>query len=179
MKKVIIIVVIAVVVIGAGVLLAIQDAKHPELKDPWANKSTRELVLGCEPQEYTNYHIHPLLSIKVNGESQQVPANIGIQGLGTGNTSHAQAQSQASCLHAIHTHDASGTIHVESPVKRDFILGDLFAVWDKVFTKDQILDHKVDDTHKIVMTVNGEVSDQYENLILKDQDKIEISYETK
>ena len=29
----------------------------------------------------------------------------------------------------LHTHDASGVIHVESPTARTYTLGDLFAVW--------------------------------------------------
>ncbi|MBI3485457.1 hypothetical protein HY025_00770 [Candidatus Daviesbacteria bacterium] len=79
----------------------------------------------------------------------------------------------------IHTHDDSGIIHVESPVKRDFTLGDFFAIWGKAFNKDQVLDSKVDEQHVIKETINGKESQDYESTILKDQDQIVISYESK
>jgi len=178
MKKAILIIIVALVVIGGGIALFAYDAKHPELKDPWGNKSTRDLALSCLPQEYTDQHIHPQLTIKINGAQQTIPANIGIQGV-SGDTSMQQAQTAASCLHPLHTHDSAGTIHVESPEARDYTVGDFFAVWGKVFTKDQILDSKVDDTHKIVMTVNGKEDEDFENYVMHDKDQIVISYESK
>ena len=122
--------------------------------------STRDITLLCTTDMATEFHIHPHLDILINGEIQAIPT-------GTGITS--------TCMHSIHTHDTSGTLHVESPVKRDFVLGDFFAVWDKTFTKDQILDAKADMTHKITVTVNGKVVDTYENTILRDLDKIVIT----
>lgn len=164
MKKIIIVIVIAVVVIGGGILLMLNDAKHPEYQDPYASKSTRELALTCIPTEQLAMHIHPVLTIVINGQKQDIPAGIGIQ---------------PNCLHFLHTHDDTGKIHVESPVQRDYQLSDFFAVWGKTFTADQILDSKVDATHKIVMTVNGQQSDEYGNLVLRDGDQIVISYEAK
>lgn len=46
--------------------------------------------------------------------------------------------SNTSSNNPIHTHDDTGIIHIESPVKRDFTLADFFAVWNKPFSKDQI-----------------------------------------
>jgi hypothetical protein len=48
-----------------------------------------------------------------------VPANIGID-------------EQAGYLTSLHTHDATGIIHVESPTRRSFNLGDFFDVWGSV-----------------------------------------------
>ena len=67
-------------------------------------------------------HIHPLLSIIVGGEKVPVPANIGVEPSG---------QTMA----ALHTHDDSGTIHVESPVVRSYKLGEFFDVWGVRLTK--------------------------------------------
>src|SRR5207253_855121 len=61
-------------------------------------------------------HIHPQLSIIVEGQKVPVPANIGIEPSG---------QTMA----ALHTHDDTGTIHVESPVARPYNLGEFFDVW--------------------------------------------------
>lgn len=179
MKKAIIIVVITFGVLGLGTFLFIQDQKHPEIKDPWGQKSTRDLALTCLEQEFTDFHIHPELTIMINGQKQDMPANIGINSGGGASTTHDQAFQSGACLHPIHTHSADGIIHVESPVERPYTLGDFFAVWGKVFIKDQILDSKTDASHVIRVTVNDQDSTEFENLVLKDKDKIQIIYEEK
>jgi hypothetical protein len=126
--------------------------------------STRDLALTCTTDAATQFHIHPQLNIVVNGQKQVIPANIGIT---------------SDCLHPIHTHDDTGTIHVESPEQRDFILGDFFAVWGQPFSKDQILSYKADANHQIIMTVNGRLNTDYENLVLRDLDQIVITYQAK
>jgi len=61
-------------------------------------------------------HHHDLLQIFVDGSAVTVPAQIGID-------------QQAGYLTSLHTHDASGIIHVESPTQRSFSLGLFFDVW--------------------------------------------------
>ena len=83
-------------------------------------------------------------------------------------------------MHPLHTHDTTGTIHVESPEERDLTLGDFFAVWDnKPFSKDETLGNRADATHEIVMTVDGTKSDEYEKLVLRDKQEIVIEYRVK
>jgi len=123
-----------------------------------------EVAKTCTTDMATQFHIHPQLAIMIDGVRQTIPAQIGITN---------------GCMNPLHTHDATGTIHVESPVKLDFTLADFFAVWGKTFNQNQILDSKVDDTHEITMTVNGKWSDEFENLVLKDGDLIVISYDKK
>lgn len=138
-------------------------AKETKLKRQ-AEMSSREAALLCTSDMATQYHIHPELAIVINGKVQEIPIGIGIQ---------------PSCMTSIHTHSADGIIHVESPVAKDFVLGDFFAVWQKDFSKDKILDTAVTETTEIVVTVNGKKVDTYENTILKDKDKIAISYQNK
>jgi hypothetical protein len=97
-------------------------------------------------------HIHPHVSININGNPVTIPAGIGILGV------NGDMQ--------IHTHDASGTLHVESILQHNFTLGDFFKIWGKPFTKNNILGHKTDAHHKITMTVNGVPSNAFQNLIL-------------
>jgi len=104
------------------------------------------------------------LEIIINGQKQEIPTDVGIN---------------AGCMNSLHTHDNSGIIHVESPEKRDFNLADFFAVWNKIYNKDQIFDYKTDDTHIIRQTINGQEVQDYENTILRDNDKITIYYEEK
>ena len=61
-------------------------------------------------------HTHQHLDLYDDGQPVPVPADIGIN-------------VAAGYLAPIHTHDATGTIHVESPVVRDFTLGDFFDIW--------------------------------------------------
>lgn len=96
-------------------------------------------------------HIHPKLTLRANGEVQEIPSNMGIS---------------PACMRPIHTHDSSGTIHVEFPRKHDFTLLDFFKVWGKEFPLDS------------AMTVNDEPNSEFENLVLRDGDRIEIQYET-
>jgi hypothetical protein len=60
-------------------------------------------------------HIHQHLDIFVNGKREAVPAQIGIY--------------DNQFLTELHTHDTSGVMHVESPKKRKFSLGEFFGVW--------------------------------------------------
>ena len=61
-------------------------------------------------------HHHEHLDLYVNGRKVTVPALVGID-------------EQAGFLTELHTHDASGIIHVESPTQRSFALGQFFCEW--------------------------------------------------
>jgi hypothetical protein len=112
----------------------------------------------------TQFHIHPKLEIIINGQKTELAKNIGIG---------------PACMYALHTHDNSGELHVETPEKRDFNLSDFFAVWKKPFNKNEILDYKTDEKHIVRMTINGTDVQNYENTILLDKDQIIIYYEEK
>jgi hypothetical protein len=60
-------------------------------------------------------HIHQHLDIFVNGKHEPVPQGIGIY--------------DGQFLTELHTHDAAGIVHVESPTARNFDLGQFFGVW--------------------------------------------------
>lgn len=149
---------LVVLVLGGFIWLGTRPQK------PVTERTNRDVALLCTTDMATQFHIHPILTIVINGEAQIIPANIGIR---------------PTCMNSLHTHDISGAIHVESPEMRDFTLADFFAVWGKTFTKDQILDSVVDGTHVIRETVNGKGVTDFENTILYDKEEIVISYEVK
>jgi hypothetical protein len=159
MKKFIIAIVISIVL---GGLLIWGISKVP-VKDP-STITSREVALTCTTDMATQYHIHPELSILLNGVPQVLPSDIGIR---------------PNCMNSIHTHDSTGKIHVEAPIKKDFTLGDFFASWKKDFSSTKILDSVVDGEHEIVVTVNGKKVDTYENTLLGDLDKIVVVYQKK
>ncbi len=107
-------------------------------------------------------HLHPRLRIFINGKPTPIPANIGIS---------------EDCTRPIHTHDSDGVIHVESPVQYPYTLGDFFMVWAaQKFSSTTLVGYTADATHKITMTVNGVVSNQFEKYVLMDNDDIVLSY---
>src|SRR5207245_10165469 len=129
--------------------------------------------------EVANYHVHPYLRIVINGQNITIPAAIGIVNPQTQNGIAAGG----TCFEPMHTHDASGIIHIESPGNANYTLSNFFQVWNDtdhlgqhsmingvshpiVFNETDILGFKADGTHKIVLLVNGQVSSAYESLIL-------------
>ncbi|HEY0010731.1 MAG TPA: hypothetical protein VGB97_02335 [Candidatus Paceibacterota bacterium] len=160
MKQSLIFIAIGIALVG-GVLLFASMRTNPT-EPIVTDRTTREVALTCDREMTQGMHIHPVLEIVVNGEKVPVPENVGIR---------------ATCMTAIHTHTPDGVIHVESPEKRDFTLGDFFAVWEQPFDKGQVLSYRADATHRVRMTVDGTEVDTYENTILKDGQRIVISYE--
>ena len=59
------------------------------------------------------------------------------------------------CLHAIHTEDSSGRVHIESNYADQLTLGQLFDVWKVTFNDQQIGSHFTDATHILTVTVDG------------------------
>lgn len=111
------------------------------------------------------YHIHPRLTLRILGEERKVPANIGI--------------TLGECERVLHTHDDTGELHIEPNGPIELTLGDFFELWGESFSRERLLDRATDETHEIVLTVNGEPSDAYGTLILRDMQEIVIEYREK
>jgi len=88
--------------------------------------------IGCGAQEYATLHVHTHLAIFNNGKQVQVPQYIGF------------APSLAGgCLYWIHTHDASGIIHLEAPDLSppqggSYTLGMLFDIWGQPLQREDV-----------------------------------------
>ncbi len=108
-------------------------------------------------------HIHPQLRIIIDGANITIPANIGIT---------------AGCERVLHTHDDSGTIHVEPNFAHDYTLGDFFGVWGEPLSRTQVMSSYVDANHTLTMTVDGIPSQAFENLVLQDKQNIVLTYAT-
>ena len=89
---------------------------------PWDSSSAvlsdRLPILGLDAlgAEGEVIHIHQHLDIYLNGTKVTVPALVGIDTAGQ-------------FLTQLHTHDTTGILHVESPTKRSFRLGEFFGEW--------------------------------------------------
>lgn len=84
--------------------------------------------VACQTTEQAVYHIHAHLAIYDSGAAREVPAGVGIPGFAEG----------GKCLYWLHTHDASGIIHVESPTKRVYTLGQFFDIWGQPLSSSQV-----------------------------------------
>lgn len=101
-------------------------------------------------------HIHPILTITVDGVKEEIPANIGL----------------SECERAIHTHDEDalqGVIHVESQDRRSYTLGDFMSVWGKPIVREN---------HALTATADGIPVEDPTTLAFKDGQDIKLDYRT-
>jgi hypothetical protein len=94
--------------------------------------------ISCQTNEQTLFHIHAHLTVFVNGTARQVPAAIGIPGAQAQNTASGPFIGSGTCFCWLHTHAADGIIHIESPVKRIYTLGDFFAEWGQPLSSSRV-----------------------------------------
>ncbi|MGH9410335.1 MAG: hypothetical protein ACRD1V_12880 [Vicinamibacterales bacterium] len=81
--------------------------------------------------EMLKVHIHAHLSLFNNGQQIAVPYGIGlVQPFQLLNG----FVGRASGFYWLHTHDATGIIHIESPTDRVYTLGNFFDVWGEPLT---------------------------------------------
>lgn len=88
--------------------------------------------IPCETQEQVLLHIHSHLALFYDGTQVQIPAFIGMVPTALGG-----------CLYWLHTHDASGIIHIEAgttvaPGGGPYTLGMFFDVWGQPLTRTQV-----------------------------------------
>ncbi len=83
--------------------------------------------------EVTTLHLHPWLQIVINtgsNASVTIPAAVGILDPQFQTSGGVQVATGGSCFEPMHTHDASGIIHIESAHTTDqYTLGDFFNIW--------------------------------------------------
>lgn len=139
---------------------------------PWApeiahlRERLHDIGLSALTQEGSAMHIHAHLDLFVNGARIIVPAGIGID-------------SVARFISPIHTHNASGIIHIESNVVRNFTLGQFFDVWGVRFTKDCIGGYCNIATSTLAVYANGiRVLSNSRALVLKEHEEIAVVFGT-
>lgn len=87
------------------------------------------------------YHVHVLVHIYVDGQQERLPAGAGIaaprvdEQLSTG---LFVDNGYKGCLYWLHVHSNDGIIHIESPVKKTFTLGDFFDIWGQPLSGTQV-----------------------------------------
>lgn len=148
--KQIIFIILGIVALGA--LLTFTASLSKQTASAYWNDTS----VPCLPNGHENIalHIHPTLTVYVQGEEVPVGANIGIS-----NT----------CMAEVHTHEPGGTIHIESTnPNQTYTVADFFTVLGEELYIEGFT---------LTATVNGESEASIETYPLKDGDAVVLSYE--
>jgi hypothetical protein len=95
--------------------------------------------ISCDALEATIFHIHAHVAIFVNGAEQVIPFGVGIgQPWQVSDSAEGPFVDDGTCFYWLHTHTEDGVVHIESPVRRTFTLGDFFAVWQVPLSANQM-----------------------------------------
>ena len=160
-------VVLSVLGVAICILFLLMSQSTPELnaQESIANKTSNKIIM----------HIHANLSVTVNGKSLIVPNGIGINSslwkdhsldrFGTGQNANIFGLITPA-MSPLHTHDSSGTIHVESTEYRNYTLGQFLNIWGIPLQGS-----------KINLLTDGNSTENYDNYILKDGEKMILKIE--
>lgn len=95
--------------------------------------------ISCQTSEQLLFHIHAHLAVFVDGQGRLVPYGIGIgMPWRLERTVDGLFVVGGSCFSWLHTHDESGIVHIESPVRRIFTLGNFFDIWGQPLGPAQV-----------------------------------------
>lgn len=94
--------------------------------------------ISCGATEQLVYHIHAHLAVFKDGQPYTLPAGVGIPGSQAVQTTQGPIASGGSCIYWLHTHTTDGVIHVESPSKAIYTLGNFFDEWHQPLTGSKV-----------------------------------------
>lgn len=134
---------------------------------PWAPQTVglQERVEAARfpPPGDESFHVHALLSVFVDGEQVNVPANIGIDPAGR--------------FHSpLHTHTPDGVIHFEADEPAPFTLAQVFTMWGVELTADRLGAYTPEGGKRIYVYVNGEPVEDFTGYELQQGDNIVVAY---
>jgi len=107
-------------------------------------------------------HIHPHLNVTFDGTPLTVPSQIGIDSSLW--KDHSLDQYGTPGFAPLHTHDVSGTIHVESTINRNYTLGEFLNIWGGLDTSGKTVRANVD----------GKPVSNFRDIILRDGEQIKL-----
>lgn len=138
---------------------------------PWPVESARlpdrlkAINIPLLGSEGTATHIHSHLDIYIHGKQTAVAANTGFGPKGG--------------ISPLHTHDATGIIHVESPdSSATFTLDQFFDIWGVKFTNTSIGSYANDTANMLAVYDNGKPVQDPVNLELVAHHEIVVTYGT-
>ncbi len=170
-----------VTIISLATLLVLLGQEYGGLFDSETNASQDTIVLEstadnpdplskeCVDHSGLGRHDHSNLEIYINGDQRSIPTNLGI------NTD--VCNQEGGNMHTVHTHDASGRLHIETAANVDMPLGVFFDIWGVHFNETGIFDYRVSNTHELIMTVDGVTNNEFDDYLLVDGKEIAIIFQ--
>jgi hypothetical protein len=118
-------------------------------------------------EEMLQVHYHAHLDVEVNGKPVTVPLGVGFIVQGTSVTA----------LAPLHTHDATGIVHIENSVPATFVLGQFFIEWGVRFTPTCLAGYCTGQGKELAVFVNGtRYAGDPTRLVLAKHQEIAIEY---
>ena len=127
---------------------------------PGQNSAPTIAGVRCDPTEQITFHVHAHLNIRIGGQLETIPGDVG---------------QRATCIYWLHTHAAHGVIHIEAPGPTAFTLGQFFDVWGKPLDGTHVGDWAVPSGSSIWVFIDGkQVTVDPRSIELKDLESIEL-----
>lgn len=121
-------------------------------------------------------HWHVQLNITVRGEPRLVSSRIGLAS-GTW-VDHSLDEFGLPGASPLHTHGATGRIHIESNDVRNYTLAEFFAIWGQPLGPDRLLNEVAGPGEEIVMVVDGDERPLDPGLVFQDEMQIVLILRT-
>src|SRR5262249_32757576 len=145
----------------------------PKASAPWGKNEAElrsrlnALGLPALAAEGKLVHTHEHLDLYLDGKHVAVPANVGIG-------------ADPRYYSPLHTHDRTGTLHVESPTNTTYTLGQFFGVWGVRLSPKCIGAYCAQGDRKLRAFVDGkEAAGDPGKIPLRKHEEIVIAYGTR
>ncbi|MBA3749465.1 MAG: hypothetical protein H0X03_00935 [Nitrosopumilus sp.] len=161
-----------VVVIGIILVLSIGFEQISVSNTNAQNTSQSNLNTNNTAMDPIIMHIHPKITLTIDGNKEVIPMNIGMSSVLWKDHSldkygmQAMPEMAMSGMAPLHTHDDTGLIHVESTINRNYTLGEFLNIWGSLDINNRVVN----------MTVNGkpDSNGNFTNHILRDNEQINL-----
>jgi hypothetical protein len=131
-------------------------------RNPDQSSTARKAGLPMLGTEMLQVHYHAHLDVIVDGKPVTVPELVGID-------------MNAQTITALHTHDTSGVLHIESAKDTPFTLGQFFTEWGQPLSATQAGPVAIGGDKALHLIVNGkEVAGDPAQYVLKAHDEIVV-----
>lgn len=147
--------IILVIALVAVLLVATHQSPSPS-GSTGLHPANGQVVDGmtCTSSEQLVFHIHSYLAIYANGQPVTVPPGVGIVAPPGSGEAALGSNGLTQCIYPLHVHDTEPNIvHIESPVKKTYTLGNFFDIWGQPLSATQMMGNKTDSTHKLMFYV--------------------------
>ena len=110
----------------------------PQLASASTTQSGPVDGIKCAPVEQLAYHIPAHLAVYDDGRLYALPGGVGIPGSHAAPTQYGPVAVGGRCYYWLHTHTSDGVIHIESPTRSIYSLGNFFDEWHQPLTDERV-----------------------------------------